>query len=58
VNVGRGLGTIFDAGEEPGLENILSFDLLAALSLLGLLALAPIAYRKFRARAKPTDAAG
>jgi uncharacterized membrane protein YdjX (TVP38/TMEM64 family) len=56
VNVGRRLGTIFDAGEEPSLENILSFDLLIAFSLLGLLALAPIAYRKFRVRANPNAA--
>lgn len=50
VNAGRGLAAIFDAGEEFSVESILTADLLIAFSLLGLLALVPIAYRKFKAR--------
>jgi uncharacterized membrane protein YdjX (TVP38/TMEM64 family) len=54
VNVGRGLGAILDSGAEPSLGSILTADILLALTLLGVLALAPVVYRwiKFRGAAK------
>lgn len=45
---GAGLGDIFDAGGEVSLKNVLSPPLLAGLIGLGLLALLPIAIRRWR----------
>jgi uncharacterized membrane protein YdjX (TVP38/TMEM64 family) len=53
VNVGRGLGAILDSGAEPSIRNILTADILLALTLLGLLALAPVIHRKLKARRAP-----
>ncbi len=50
VNVGRGLGAILDRGEEFSVDSVLTPDMILALALLGLLALAPAVYRKVRAR--------
>ncbi|HEY7690205.1 MAG TPA: TVP38/TMEM64 family protein [Dongiaceae bacterium] len=50
VSVGAGLGSIFDAGGTCSLENILTPQVLIALIGLALLALLPVAYRKWRQR--------
>ncbi|MGD9710770.1 MAG: TVP38/TMEM64 family protein [Thermomicrobiales bacterium] len=47
---GAGLGQIFDAGGDVSLKNVLSPQLLAGLVGLGLLALLPIALKRWRAR--------
>lgn len=47
---GAGLGNIFDAGGEIRLAEVLSPTLIAALVGLGLLALLPVAVRKWRER--------
>lgn len=51
ANVGSGLGSIFDAGDDISLQTVLSPEILIALTLLGLLALVPAAVKKFRHRA-------
>lgn len=48
ANVGSGLGSIFDAGEEFSIRTVLSPEILIALTLLGLLALVPAIVKKFR----------
>lgn len=45
---GAGLGSIFDTGRTCSLENILSTQVLIALIGLALLALVPVAHRKWR----------
>lgn len=50
ANVGRSLGLALDRAEGLSLETILTLDLFLALSLLGLLALVPSAYRRLRSR--------
>lgn len=50
ASVGAGLGSIFDAGGSCRLENILTTQVLIALIGLSLLALLPVAYRKWRQR--------
>lgn len=45
---GAGLGELFDAGAEIRLADVLSPTLIAALAGLGLLALLPVAVRKWR----------
>ena len=57
VNVGRGLGAILDSGARPEVGMILTPDILLALALLGVLSLAPVIYRKVKARRAPTGAA-
>lgn len=47
---GAGLGELFDAGAEIRLADVLSPTLIAALAGLGLLALLPVAVRKWRGR--------
>ena len=47
---GAGLGQIFDAGAEVKLQDVFSPTLIAALIGLGMLALLPIAVRRFRER--------
>lgn len=47
---GAGLGEIFDAGGEVSLKNVLSPPLLVGLVGLGLLALLPIAVKRWRAK--------
>lgn len=45
VSIGIGLGSVFDAGEKFNLESIITVEILAALSGLGLLALIPVLYK-------------
>ena len=49
ATVGAGLGSIFDAGEEFSLNSILTPEIVTALIGLAILALLPVAYKKFRA---------
>lgn len=49
ATVGAGLGSIFDAGEEFSLNSILTTEIVTALIGLAILALLPVAYKKFRA---------
>jgi uncharacterized membrane protein YdjX (TVP38/TMEM64 family) len=51
VNVGRGLGTIFDAGGTLALNTILTPDIIGALCLLAALALGPAIYKRIKDRA-------
>jgi uncharacterized membrane protein YdjX (TVP38/TMEM64 family) len=48
VNVGRGLGAVFDSSEEPSIASFLNGDVILAVSLLGALSLLPVLYRHFR----------
>lgn len=48
--VGAGLGSIFDAGGECSLEDLLSPQVVAALIGLAVLALIPVVYKKVKAR--------
>ncbi len=57
VNVGRGLGAVLDAGATPEIGGVLTPDVLVALTLFGLLALAPAIYRKVKARRAAPGAA-
>ena len=50
ASVGAGLGAVFDAGGEPDLGVIFSAPVLLPLIGLAVLALAPVAYRRFQAR--------
>ena len=50
TSVGNGLGAVFDAGGEPDLDIILKAEILVPILGLALLALIPIAYRRFRGR--------
>lgn len=50
ASVGAGLGAVFDAGGEPDLGIIFSAPVLLPLIGLAVLALAPVAYRRFQAR--------
>ena len=47
---GAGLGSVFDAGKEVDLKNVLNPTLIAALIGLGLLALLPVAVKRIRER--------
>jgi uncharacterized membrane protein YdjX (TVP38/TMEM64 family) len=51
ASVGNGLGAVFDAGETPDLGIIFRPDIILPIVGLALLALLPIGYRKFKARA-------
>jgi uncharacterized membrane protein YdjX (TVP38/TMEM64 family) len=50
ATVGAGLGSIFDAGGTFSAANILTPEILTALIGLAILALLPIAYKKFKAK--------
>ena len=50
ASVGAGLGSVFDGGGTCSLENILTPQVLIALIGLALLALLPVAHRKWRQR--------
>jgi uncharacterized membrane protein YdjX (TVP38/TMEM64 family) len=50
ASVGAGLGSVFDGGGSCSLENILTPQVLIALIGLALLALLPVAHRKWRQR--------
>ncbi len=50
ATVGSGLGSIFDRGDEFSVAGILTPQILLALSGLGILAIAPIIYKKIKAR--------
>lgn len=51
ATVGAGLGSIFDRGEAFSLSGILTPEIIAALVGLAILALLPVAYKKFKKRA-------
>lgn len=57
AQVGQGLDSIFAAGGQPDLSDVLTWDVVLALVGLGLLALLPVAVRRLRARRRPRDAA-
>ncbi len=48
TSVGNGLGAVFDSGGEPDLGLILEPEILLPILGLSLLALVPVAYRRFR----------
>ena len=48
ASVGSGLGAIFDSGEHFSVNSILNNEILSALVGLAILALLPIAYKKWR----------
>jgi uncharacterized membrane protein YdjX (TVP38/TMEM64 family) len=50
ATVGAGLGSIFDAGERFSVHSILTPEIVTALVGLAILALLPVAYKKFKAR--------
>ena len=52
ASLGNGLGAILDAGEEPDLGVLFRPDVLLPLLALAVLAVLPVAYKKFRARKK------
>ncbi|ANK81618.1 MAG: hypothetical protein TEF_13050 [Rhizobiales bacterium NRL2] len=52
AQVGHGLDSIFRAGGEPDLGDIFTTDVILAFAGLGLLALLPVAVRRFRARSR------
>ena len=55
VSVGAGLGSIFDAGGECSLTGIFTPQVAIALIGLAVLALVPLAYKKFKARRGAAD---
>ena len=50
ASVGAGLGSLFDAGRDCSLDNVLTPQIILALVGLALLALIPVAYKRFAAR--------
>ena len=52
ASVGAGLGNLFDAGGDCALDNVLTPETLAALVGLAVLALLPVAYKRFVAMRK------
>ena len=50
ASVGNGLGAVFDAGEAPDLGIIFEPEIIGPIIGLALLALLPVAYRKFKSR--------
>ncbi len=52
ASLGNGLGVILDAGGEPDLGIVFRLDVLLPLLALAVLALLPVAYKKFRARGR------
>lgn len=57
ANVGASLGRLLDGADRLTLDRLVTLDAILALSLLALLSLAPLAYRKLRARFRPVAAA-
>jgi len=53
VSIGSGLGAVFDRGETPDLSVILSPAVLVPLLGLAVLALIPVAYRRWQGRRRP-----
>ena len=49
---GVGVGTLLDTGETFSVGAILSSEILAALTGLGLLALLPVVYQRYRTRSR------
>ncbi len=52
ASVGAGLGSLFDAGRDCSLDNVLTPQIILALVGLALLALVPVAYKRFAASRK------
>jgi uncharacterized membrane protein YdjX (TVP38/TMEM64 family) len=50
ASVGAGLGSLFDAGRDCSLDSVLTPQIVLALAGLALLALVPVAYKRFWAR--------
>ena len=50
ASVGAGLGSLFDAGRDCSLDNVLTPQIILALVGLALLALVPVVYKRFAAR--------
>jgi len=50
ASVGAGLGSLFDAGRDCSLDNVLTPQIVLALAGLALLALVPVIYKRFWAR--------
>ena len=50
---GAGLGDLFDAGAEANLKDVFTPTIILALVGLGVLALVPIAVRRWRERTRP-----
>ncbi len=48
--VGNGLGTVLDAGERPDLDVIFRWEILLPVLGLGVLALSPVLYKRWKAR--------
>jgi uncharacterized membrane protein YdjX (TVP38/TMEM64 family) len=53
ASLGNGLGAILDAGGEPDLGIVFQPNILLPLLALAVLALAPVAYKKFKAGQTP-----
>ncbi len=53
ASVGAGLGSLFDAGRDCSLDNVLTPQIILALVGLALLALLPVAYKRFAAPRRP-----
>ncbi len=54
ASLGNGLGAILDAGDEPDLGILFRLDVLLPLLALAVLALLPVAFKKFKARGSAT----
>jgi uncharacterized membrane protein YdjX (TVP38/TMEM64 family) len=50
ASVGAGLGSLFDAGRDCSLDEVLTPQIILALAGLALLALVPVVYKRFAAR--------
>ena len=50
VQVGVGLGSVFDSGEAFTLARVLTPDVIVAMVGLAVLSLVPVIYKKFKAR--------
>lgn len=55
VFLGRGLGSILDAGADAGLKGLITPEIIIAFGLLGLLALFPVVYKKLSHRKRSAD---
>jgi uncharacterized membrane protein YdjX (TVP38/TMEM64 family) len=55
ASVGAGLGSIFDAGAECSLDNVLTPQVIVALLGLAALSMIPVAYKKFAANRPAAD---
>lgn len=52
VSVGTGINSVFESGQEFSLSNVITPEIIIALSGLGLLSLLPIVIKKIRAKSK------